>query len=178
MTKLGLVSTFGFLFGSVSVMLACLAFSGCPPTPPVPPGPSPAADAAPAPQTACQAACANLADLGCPEGKDQDCAATCQHAQDARLTDLKPEKLAAAKSIGEVMAVGTVACDASPGKARHASCADACGALSRFGCPEASGCLNACQKAKAARLTNLELDCLAGARTKAALRACGSVACR
>ena len=62
----------------------------------------------------CSEACANLVVLGCAEGSDPSCAATCQEAQDSGKIDLRPACLAAAKSVGEVLACGTVVCVARP----------------------------------------------------------------
>jgi hypothetical protein len=73
------------------------------------------AHATPSPsQAGCTEACANLVVLGCSEGTDPTCATTCQEAQDSGKLDLRPACLAAAKSVGEVLACGTVVCVARP----------------------------------------------------------------
>ena len=64
------------------------------------------ADAAPAPLTACGKACVNLAALGCSEGSAANCASTCDKAQSARLTDMHPDCLAAAKDKAAIRACG------------------------------------------------------------------------
>lgn len=55
-------------------------------------------------------ACANLAEIGCPEGKDADCAGTMRTVQEKRLVDLKPACLVKATSAEEARACGTVEC--------------------------------------------------------------------
>lgn len=149
-----------------------IAMAGCPPTPVPDPGPQPVPVG-----SACSRACDNLASLECPEGLDSSCAATCQKVQDGRLTDFKPECLAAAKTQAEASACGTVTCNLELGKS-VASCQLACDNVKLFKCPEATGCLATCLKASAAKLVDLKLACLAQAKTKAALQVCGSVVCR
>ena len=55
---------------------------------------------------------------------------------------------------------------------------DACLNITAIGCTEGgTSCAGALQKAAAKRLTNVPLACLSAARSKAAVRACGFVAC-
>lgn len=97
------------------VALACLA-PACPP-PPVPPAPdvadaapTPPKDAAPAPPSDsgppddCARACAKLFALGCPEGRDANCAASCRHAQSTHLTELAPSCVASSSTPAGVRA--------------------------------------------------------------------------
>jgi hypothetical protein len=80
-------------------ILFLLAFAGCVTTPSPPPGDE------------CQAACANLLKLACPEGQDSSCVEVCQQAQATRLTDLKPTCLARAKDRVAVRLCGSVDCN-------------------------------------------------------------------
>lgn len=59
------------------------------------------------------------------------------------------------------------------------SCAAACETLRGLGCPEgrAPNCVEVCNHAEATRLTELHPGCLTAATSKAAVRACGGVAC-
>lgn len=63
---------------------------------------------------ACAKACINLGALGCPEARavdgGQSCYAVCAHAEETHKFDLKPACLAAAKSIAEAKACGSVRC--------------------------------------------------------------------
>jgi hypothetical protein len=111
-----------------ATVLSTCQSCGTTPFPPVPPGPPPAVtDGGPilpdsgldmslpdlpedSTLSLCRAACANLLALGCPEGKAPACAADCRMAQLGRITDLHPDKIAKAKSIAEVRAIGSVAC--------------------------------------------------------------------
>jgi hypothetical protein len=122
-------------------------------------------------------ACANIASLGCYEGTDPSCAPLMQRAQEARITDLKPSCLAAARSVGEVQACGTVSCTASD-QAVAATCPNACATLKRLGCPEAAGCLDSCTKVTKTHLTDLDLACVVKAKTQAQVRSCRSVSCQ
>jgi len=54
-----------------------------------------------------QAACDQLATIGCPEGAMPNCAAVLQSAQEAHLTNLRPTCLAAAQSQDAARACGT-----------------------------------------------------------------------
>jgi hypothetical protein len=152
------------------VLLALILFaSSCATTTPDPPP-------TPPPSSACAAACENLSRLGCPEGDDIDCLSTCRSAQSARITNLRPDLLATAQTPEEVRAIGTVLCDVTT-ETKAGTCANACAAVRRFGCPEAADCQTTCTKATTAKLTNLQLSCLANAKSLAKLKACGSVAC-
>ena len=111
---------------AIAVVLMALT-PACPPSP-APPKPD-ASDAAPPtpitdaqpPQeaslppppadggsTPCAAACANLAALGCQEGKAPNCRSVCEHSQ-GTITDLHPAELAKARTKAEVRAL-KVAC--------------------------------------------------------------------
>lgn len=89
-------------------MLAC-----CHSPAPVPPAPE-AGDAsaeaeapdASLPGVTCASACANLAQLGCPEGISPKCVPTCERIQGSRITDVKPDCLATAKDKAAVRACG------------------------------------------------------------------------
>lgn len=150
---------------SVALAAMCMGAGKCSDPPPAPA------------QTACEAACANLTILGCAEGINVTCVPTCQKVQDGHLTDLKPAKLAAAGSVAEVQAIGTVGCTEDLTKKAPATCANACANIKHFGCPEADTCLATCTHAVAQHLTDFKLPCLVAAKTKAALQRCGSVAC-
>ena len=54
------------------------------------------------------------AELRCPEADDADggdsCEVACRHAQEGGLTDLRPRCLAAAKTVDELRACGSVKC--------------------------------------------------------------------
>ena len=55
---------------------------------------------------------------------------------------------------------------------------EACVNIAAIGCAEGgTSCAGALQRAVAKRLTNVPLACLSAARSKAAVRACGFVAC-
>lgn len=58
----------------------------------------------------CELACPRLKLLGCPEGGERECVAVCRHAETSRVTDLRPDCIAAAGSKAAVRACGTVAC--------------------------------------------------------------------
>jgi|GEM_PF-2371693 hypothetical protein len=134
----------------------------------------------PAPNVqSCPAACANLNRLGCPEASSVDaCTTMCTKTQDAGITDLKPAQLAAAQTVADVQAVGTVACDVDPGAATSATCTTACAKVKQW-CPvEGPGCLAKCTQVAAKGLTDLKLACLSAAKSKAQLQACGTVACK
>lgn len=104
------------------LVLAAVLLAGCPSQPPVvPPGPdasdasAPAVDAqrviVDAPITPCEAACANLATLGCPPPA-ADCATVMAHVESMRLirttagAPLTCAALAAATSQAGVSALG------------------------------------------------------------------------
>jgi hypothetical protein len=55
-----------------------------------------------------------------------------------------------------------------------------CANLARLGCPEGlkANCASVVQKAIDTQVTNLRGDCLVGAQTVEAVRACGTVSCR
>lgn len=62
----------------------------------------------------CTKACKTLSDLGCPESKippPGDCVSTCIHMQNTRGMDMRPECVAASKSVSEVRKCGTVRCE-------------------------------------------------------------------
>lgn len=61
-------------------------------------------------------------------------------------------------------------------------CTQACANLVAIGRPEGSSdggasCVATCQHTQATKVTDLKPSCLAGAKSKADARACGSVAC-
>ena len=103
----------------LTLLVGCLPYAfalsgfalgaGCTPSPGgTPPAVSTSASVPPAdPVTA---ACANLARLGCPEGKAAACVATMGHAQAANITPVNPACLAAASSPAAARACGFVAC--------------------------------------------------------------------
>jgi hypothetical protein len=100
-------------------LIAAIALVACPPSPVPPDGgvdagpPSPEIDAAPpveAGTSPCALACANLAAIGCKEGLAPSCTTACEHAQEARITDLHPACLAAAKTKASARACRSVAC--------------------------------------------------------------------
>jgi hypothetical protein len=100
------------LFGVILLFLA-----SCPqPLPPAPPGPGPApvvpdggmADAVV--ETVAQAACVNLARLGCPEGLRVNCASVVQKAIDTQITNLRVDCIVGAQTAEAVRACGTVSC--------------------------------------------------------------------
>jgi len=111
-TQLGLV-----------LLAGTLLTEACPPSP-SPPRPDasdaspPPADAATGPGIAdsgkppssCTLACDNLRALACPEGLAGSCAATCEHAETARLTSLHPECLAKATTKAAARACRSVTC--------------------------------------------------------------------
>jgi hypothetical protein len=101
--------------------LLALALLGCPPPhpAPVPPdatdaAPAPAGDALP-PTTPCQAACATLTLLGCPEGLPSDCVTVLAHIEGARAkrtpsgAPVTCAGVASATTVAQVRAAG-VAC--------------------------------------------------------------------
>jgi hypothetical protein len=154
-----------FVVGIFASIVLC---SGCPPTPPVPPGPGPS----PTPAT-CAGACSTLRDLGCPEGLSADCQSTCETTSSRINYHL--DCLAGAGSVAAAQACGSVDCDVQV-EATVGTCSSACAQVKKFGCPEATDCLATCAKDSAK--INLKLLCLTRAKTKAALQACGSVACK
>lgn len=92
------------LMMKLSIIVALLVtLTACPrsPSPPIP-------DASDAAASNCAVACANLAALGCREGIDANCAATCQRSK--ALTDIKPDCLAAAITKESARACGSVTC--------------------------------------------------------------------
>ena len=114
-----------FLVASFAICIfgACQS-CGTTPFPPAPPGPSlPDGGSLPLPdggsndptdcsvQDPCMRACSNLKILGCPEGLDPSCVVVCQEAQTSKITDLRPDQIAKAKSIAEIRKIGSVACD-------------------------------------------------------------------
>ena len=92
------------VIASIAVLVASLG-ADC--RPPSPQPPAPVGDAG---GTLCSVACANLAGLDCPEGRAPNCTTTCEHAQDTRLTDLRPACLALAHTKAEARACGSVRC--------------------------------------------------------------------
>lgn len=100
-----------------------LAMQGCPPSP-TPPAPDasdaalPMSDAAPADaavvvqeaSTASVLACANLAAVGCAEGKVSNCAATMDHVLSEHLTTVNLTCLTTKKTKAELRACGFVVC--------------------------------------------------------------------
>ena len=139
-------------------------------------GPAPAPSPPIPPAAIYEEACANLAGLGCSEGVDASCAATMQ-ATDGKVVDIKAACLAAAKTVGDVRACGTVECVEAPSSKIPATCAVACANVRRFGCPEGPSCLATCG-ATQGKVVDLRLACLAKAKTKQALVACGTIACK
>ncbi len=101
-------------FIGLAFLLGGLACPGPQPLPPIPPGPPPAtADAGadvPAPGTAAEAACANLARLQCPEGLRLDCVVVVQKAMETRITDLNVGCLIEAQTVAAVRVCGSVRC--------------------------------------------------------------------
>lgn len=105
------------LIGSI-VMTAVSLAAECPPSP-APPGPD-ASDAGPpvardasAPVDASSpsaTACANLAALGCTEGKAANCAATIDHVLAEHLTTVNVACLSGAKTKAAAHACGFVEC--------------------------------------------------------------------
>ena len=169
------MKTILFVLGSFfCCLLLCAAFGDCSH---VTPAPTPAVDAGPSPTPSIYAeACANLAGLGCWEGIDDTCTSTMQK-DDGKVVDIKVSCLAAAKTVGDVQACGTVACTASPDAKVPATCAVACANVIRFGCPEGPSCLTTCTKTQG-KVVDLKLACLATAKTKASLQACKTVTCK
>lgn len=95
------------------VAMAALVVQGCPPSP-TPPTPD-ASDAAPPPppqdaSTPSATACANLAAVGCAEGKVSNCAATLDHVVATKLTTVDVPCLASRKTKAELRACGFVEC--------------------------------------------------------------------
>ncbi len=157
-----------FVVGLVASVVLC---SGCPPTPVPPPSPGPA----PTPMAAtCANACQVLHDLGCPEGLSEDCQPTCEAT--SSKVNYHLDCLVKASSIPSAQACGSVECDASVDSAKASTCATACAQVKKFGCPEAADCLSTCQQ-DSSRI-NFKIACLTKAKTKSALQACGSVACK
>jgi len=89
-----------------------LATQGCPPSP-APPAPD-AADAAPPPaqdaSSSSAAACANLAAVGCAEGRAPNCGATIDHVLAEHLTPVDVACLSSAKTKAAAHACGFVEC--------------------------------------------------------------------
>lgn len=89
-----------------------LLLAGCPPASPlVAPAPdaqdgAPPLALGPVGAAACAPACANLARLGCPEGQNATCEATCQHMQ--TIADMAPGCLADAGSVDAALACGSL----------------------------------------------------------------------
>jgi hypothetical protein len=81
----------------------------CPPSP-SPPDSGTDAGSLDAGASVCALACANLSVLGCAEGLDASCVATCEHAQSTHLTDLHPTCLVSARSKQEARACQSVKC--------------------------------------------------------------------
>jgi hypothetical protein len=111
------------LYSSLYVPAALLGIAlaaACPqPFPPTPPGPGPAIpDGGPATdavvEKVAQAACANLARRGCPEGLRDNCEVVVQKAIDTQVANLRLECLIGAKTQEAVRACGTVSCAQSP----------------------------------------------------------------
>lgn len=107
------------LFGLFTLATACVPSVAAPRSTPdadaAPPAPVPApiGDAAVSPSdpTGCIAGCAQLANLGCPEGNDVQCVRVCTNAQTAHWgLDLKPTCWSSATTAAAVRACGTVAC--------------------------------------------------------------------
>lgn len=62
-------------------------------------------------EAACVAACANLRKLGCPAGSEdagQGCTSVCIHTVDSKLFNMNAPCLAAAKTVKEARACGTI----------------------------------------------------------------------
>lgn len=108
----------------VVILAACSAACPMPNPAPVPPDadaspgpPTPAGDAMP-PTTPCQAACATLTLLGCPEGLPADCVTVLAHIEGARTkrtasgASVTCAGVAAATTVAQVQAAG-VACGGS-----------------------------------------------------------------
>jgi hypothetical protein len=145
------------------------------------PSPSPKPDPTPTPDPSAnvyEAACKNIGDLGCSEGKDDNCVETLQKTQEGGLVDMKPTCLANAKSVGDVQACGSVECVATSDSA-VATCSTSCANLKKLGCKEGvdTTCVTTCQKMVAKKVAPVPLSCFAKAKTKAVARACGGIDC-
>lgn len=107
---------------SVGIVVAHF-IGGCPQPSPKPP-PNDASDAAPLPDSGpsapCEAACAKLAALGCPEADTLDggksCAQLCLDSEASGKFNLKPACVAGAQTVEQVRACGTVRCGKPAGK--------------------------------------------------------------
>ncbi|HVP24123.1 MAG TPA: hypothetical protein VMS77_09465 [Conexivisphaerales archaeon] len=74
-----------------------------------PPGPAPTPE-----PTACEKACTNLAQIGCPEGLHKDCKTDCEAGMGDKITDFHPDCLAKATSQEEARACKSVHCITQP----------------------------------------------------------------
>lgn len=103
------------------IVAVALALEACPPSPALPdaspdaaPPPIAVVDAAPPLQpdasTPSLAACANLAALGCAEGKAANCAATVDHVVAEKLTPVNVACLTSAKTKAGARACGFASC--------------------------------------------------------------------
>ena len=62
-------------------------------------------------------------------------------------------------------------------------CPAACANLIKLGCPEGledagQGCTSVCEHTQSSKLFNMKASCLAAAKTKTEVKACGSVTCQ
>lgn len=82
-------------------------------------------------------------------------------------------------SLAMFVACGTVPPTPGPGPAPAASYADACANLAALGCQEGNlaNCASRLQALDADHLTYVDVACLAGAKSPAAARSCGTVRC-
>lgn len=92
-----------------TMLVTCVSTTCSRPVPEPPVDASPTFEASPH-FTACGIACANLRLLGCSEGEQDNCEPVCIHAQEAGLTDLKPDCLSAARTKDAARACKTVKC--------------------------------------------------------------------
>ena len=64
----------------------------------------------------CAAACANLVLLGCEEGKNAACAATCEHVHASSIIDFSPACVTAASDVASVRKCPGIICQYSSGR--------------------------------------------------------------
>ena len=84
-------------------LLFLVGTAGCGTAPTPTPDPVPVADYS--------AVCQHLAELGCPEGKEPECADAFGRFQSGRMADLRPTCLMRAETATEVRACGSVLCE-------------------------------------------------------------------
>ena len=74
-------------------------------------GTSPTPTPDPVPVVDYSAVCQHLAELGCPEGKEPECADAFGRFQSGRMADLRPSCLMVAKTATEARTCGSVLCE-------------------------------------------------------------------